>query len=321
MHASQYRTTARAEVKVESLPYEIVTTGLLFPEGPVALADGSVIVVEVGAGRVTRVDGHGTKHVISECGGGPGGAAVGPDGNLYVCNNGGMRLTLTADGRTSTRGEADASYCGGWIDRIDMRTGATERVCESIDGIRLAGPNDIVFDADGGFWFSDFGKPIGATVERGGICYVSSDGVANRVVHGPRVNGIALSPDGGTLYAAISHESLVVDFSVVGPGELSPVQHPAGRPTAQFPTRHILDSMAMEANGRLCVATTFAQPGIGIVDPITGGISLLEVSDPMPTNICFGGIDLRDAWITLAGQGALARARWPRPGLALHNQS
>ena len=58
-----------------------IATGLAFPEGPIALADGSVIVVEIAGGRLTRVSPSGKKHIIAELGGGPNGAAIGPDGN------------------------------------------------------------------------------------------------------------------------------------------------------------------------------------------------------------------------------------------------
>ena len=61
-----------------------ITSGLKFPEGPVAMNDGSVLVVEVTRGTLTRVRPNGSKEVVAETGGGPNGAAIGPDGKVYL---------------------------------------------------------------------------------------------------------------------------------------------------------------------------------------------------------------------------------------------
>ena len=100
-----------------------VTTGLEFPEGPVALPDGDVLVVEVQGGRLTRVAPSGDKRVVAELGGGPNGAALGPDGAVYVVNNGGfawsnqfgLALPVGPDGVTEPPG-----FQGCWVDRIDL---------------------------------------------------------------------------------------------------------------------------------------------------------------------------------------------------------
>ena len=63
-----------------------VTSGLRFPEGPIAMPDGSVILVEMFGPRITRVLPDGTKETIAEVPGGPNGLAIGPDGALYVSN-------------------------------------------------------------------------------------------------------------------------------------------------------------------------------------------------------------------------------------------
>ena len=76
-----------------------ITSGLKFPEGPIAMNDGSVVLVEIQSGHLTRVAPDGTITRIAETGGGPNGAAIGPDGKVYVCNNGGFEWA-EVDGMT-----------------------------------------------------------------------------------------------------------------------------------------------------------------------------------------------------------------------------
>src|SRR6185369_3413209 len=76
---------------------EILAEGLLFPEGPVAMADGSVILVEIARGTLSRVR-SGRIEVVADLGGGPNGAALGPDGAMYICNNGGRFQFNEVDG-------------------------------------------------------------------------------------------------------------------------------------------------------------------------------------------------------------------------------
>ena len=84
-----------------------------------------------------------------------------------------------------------------------------------------------------------------------------------------------------------------------------------------FPGGQYLDSLAVTADGHVCVATLLDPPGIGMADPATGGIRNTFFPDPLTTNICFGGADMRDAWITLGSSGRLIKVRWDRPGLKL----
>ena len=67
-------------MKHKKLEGRILTTGLAFPEGPIAMHDGSVLVVEIQGGRLTRVLPSGERQTVAELGGGPNGAAIGPDG-------------------------------------------------------------------------------------------------------------------------------------------------------------------------------------------------------------------------------------------------
>ncbi|MGB5020385.1 SMP-30/gluconolactonase/LRE family protein, partial [Sphingorhabdus sp.] len=133
--------------------FELVADGLRFPEGPVWMPDGSIILTEIEAGRISRVFPDGSRTTVAETGGGPNGLALGPDGKLYCCNNGGFNWSRNGD-FLAPHGIAD-TYSGGRIERIDIETGAVEILYKSGDfGCVLRGPNDIVFDAHGGFWFT-----------------------------------------------------------------------------------------------------------------------------------------------------------------------
>src|SRR5947209_13138222 len=131
-----------------------ITSGLQFPEGPVALADGSVVVVEIKRGTLTRVAPDGKQTIVATTGGGPNGAAVGPDGMVYVCNNGGFEWQQVL-GSWWIPGHQPTTYIGGRIQRVNPTTGEVVDLYTEVDGNPLRGPNDLVFDQHGGFWFTD----------------------------------------------------------------------------------------------------------------------------------------------------------------------
>src|SRR5580658_8258371 len=99
---------------------KILASDLGFPEGPVWMADGSVILGEISGRKVTRVAADGSKTEIGKAGGGPNGVATGPDGALYVCNNGGS-IYAAEPSFLSIAPAAD--YKSGSIQRIDPKTG------------------------------------------------------------------------------------------------------------------------------------------------------------------------------------------------------
>jgi gluconolactonase len=291
----------------------IAATGLGFPEGPVVLPDGGVLVVEVRSGRLTRVGPDGTLTLVAELGGGPNGAAIGPDGAVYVVNNGGFSwseqhgMILPVDETGSNR---PPDFTGGWVDRVDLTTGEVTRLLDDIDGEPFLGPNDIVFDRHGGFWFTDFGKMGPRSMDRGAIYYARADGTGLRRIAqglvGP--NGIGLSPDGATLYAAETHTGRLLAWDVTGPGEVG------GSSRIVVATPNHFDSLAVEADGTVVVAAI--QHGLCAVRP-DGSLEYTQLPDFMTTNVAFGGPDLRTAYATLSAGGELAVLEWPRPGLSL----
>lgn len=302
------------------LEWRTITTGLRFPEGPVALPDGSVVLVEIERGTITRVSPDGTKAVVAEPGGGPNGMALGPDGKLYVCNNGGFNWHR-GPGDFRPIGIAD-SYSGGRIERVDLKTGRIETLFTHCDGRPLNGPNDIVFDRHGGYYFTDLGKVRGRIWDRGAVYYAAPDGKSLKEVIFPIVtpNGIGLSPEEDFLYVAETESARLWKFRIVKPGELEKQPYPSqngGALVAGIGGFQRFDSLKVEADGRISVAT-LVTGAITSMSPDGSVVEQVMTGDRYTTNLCFGGADLRTCYATLSGGGTLAMATWPRAGLKLH---
>lgn len=298
-------------------------SGLQFPEGPVAMPDGSVLLVEIARGTITKVAPDGSTSVVARPGGGPNGAALGPDGRLFICNNGGFRWTPPGDESGLRPIGIAEDYSGGRIEAVDLATGAVEVLYRECDGRGLCGPNDLVFDGEGGFYFTDLGKVRPRDQDRGAVYYAKADGSLIREVVFPifTPNGCGLSPDGRVLYVAETETARLWAFDLTGPGEIA--RHPFPSPhggwlVTGLPGYNRFDSLAVDAEGNICVAT-LVNGGITIVSPDGASVRTLRMPERWVTNICFGGPDLRTAYITLSSTGRLVSLPWERPGLALHH--
>ena len=297
---------------------ELVTEGLMFPEGPIAMADGSIILVEIKGQRLTRVTPDGRKETVVETGGGPNGAAIGPDGAIWITNNGGAFEWLDNQGLTIP-GPTPAGHTGGSLQRYDLKSGKLETIYDACDGRRLVGPNDLVFDRQGGVWFTDHGCSTPEGRKYGGLYYARTDGshISRQRDHLVSPNGVGLSPDETTVYVADTQLGRLWAFDVGEAGVLAPGPGFApGRVVCNLQGYQLLDSLAVEAGGKVCVATII-NGGITAFDP-DGSTEHFAFPDLICTNICFGGADMRDAWITASATGKLYKARWPRPGLRLN---
>ena len=295
-----------------------IATGLQFPEGPIAMPDGSVLLVEIKRGTLSRVTPDGKIHVVADTGGGPNGAAIGPDGCVYICNNGGFEWHALGD--LTMPGNQPADYIGGRIQRVHLSSGKVEDVYTECDGHPLRGANDIVFDTTGGFWFTDHGKMRERDRDRTGVYYAKPDGSSIREVLFPldAPNGIGLSPDGKKLYVAETFTGRVWAWDIVGPGQVqlaSPLP-PGGSLLVGLPGMQLFDSLAVDGEGWVCVAT-LVNGGITAVSPDGATIEHHPTPDLLTTNVCFGGPDLKTAFVTLSGTGKLVSMPWPRRGLKL----
>ena len=301
-----------------------VASGLAFPEGPIAMADGSVLVVEILGQRLTRVSADGVTETVAEIPGGPNGAAVGPDGAVYVCNNGGWLNFVEVHGIRIIGPPDWSAYIGGRIQRVDLDSGKVTDLYTECEGRPLRSPNDLVMDGHGGFWFTDTGiqDPVSRAADMTGIYYAQADGSAITEVIFPvdAPNGIGLSPDSSTLYWTESYRGRIRRRTVVGPGELAPTS-PFDSATVLYtlPGMRAFDSLAIDSGGYVCAAT-LVDGGITVVSPDGSTAEHLPTGDFATTNICFGGEDLTVAYVALGRSGKLVSTRWPRPGLRLAHQ-
>ena len=282
-----------------------VTTGLRFPEGPIALDDGTILVSEIEGAAITRVSPDGTMRPIV-CGGGVNGAALGPDGAVYICNDGGLAF-MTEDGIRFPFALADGND-GGYVQRVDLETESAETVFTHCDDVRIGSLNDIVFDTTGWCYIVDttngtlyYADPVGGFIR-----------VAEQTLEFP--NGMGLSPDGTRLYVSETYSGRILVWDVVAPGVLA-------NKTELYNSNgaHHWDGLAIDGAGNIC-ASNLQHSGITVIS--SAGTMLARFVTPQPdtfvTNICFGGPDANIAYICSSGRGILYSITWPWPGLRLN---
>lgn len=306
----------------------VIASGLRFPEGPIAMADGSLLFCEIAGERIARIHpveggGWSAPETFADVPGGPNGAAIGPDGAVYVCNNGGSFTWLTHNGLLFP-GPVPTTWRGGSIDRIDPITRERTTLYTAAGEVALRSPNDLVFDAHGGFWFTDHGLRTERSSDRTGIFYAKADGSSIREVVFPTdgPNGIGLSPAGDRVYWAETHTGRVFYRQITSPGEVAPPD-PANRGLlAGLPGMTLFDSLAVDAAGNVCVAT-IGPGGVTVITPSGHAthVSLgADLFDRITTNICFGVVDRRKAYVCLSSTGRMVEVDWPIEGLPLNHE-
>lgn len=308
---------------METPPLTEIASGLRFPEGPVWLPDGSLAFVEIAAGQISKVAPDGTRSTVAEPGGGPNGLAVGPDGAFYVCNNGGCFEWIDL-GELVLPGPLPAEWEQGSIQRVDPDSGEVTTLYTECDGHPLRAPNDLVFDAHGGFWFTDHGvrDEHARTSDLTGIYYAKADGssITEAIFPMEAPNGVGLSPDGSRLYVAETHTTRLYTWPLEAPGVPVKENFAFGHGGTQLASpegQKRFDSLAVDGEGQVVVGT-LGEGGLTIVAP-SGLHDFLPLPDPLVTNVCFGGEDLRTAYATLSGSGRIVSFEWPHPGLALNH--
>ena len=233
-------------------PFKQITSGLRFPEGPVAMPDGSVILVEIERETLSRVT---------------------PDGKLHVDRQAGRRPERRGDGtrrqdlrhqqrrlqldRAARRPPVPRHPAGLLHGRHDPGGRPGDRqVRDALRPLRrpqLRGPNDLVFDDAGGFWFTDLGKTRERDNDRGAVYYAKADGskIEQTVFPLERPNGIGLSPDGKTLYVVETPTARLWAFELSAPGPIESANGPyrgeKGRVIAGLGGYQMFDSLAVDS--------------------------------------------------------------------------
>lgn len=270
---------------------EVIASGREFPEGPVWNGD-HLLCTEIVGGFISRWTESGGAAVerIANVGGGPNGATLGPNGALYVTQNGGM----FAENRVP-----------GGIVRVLLEEGSSEYAADEIAGLRLDGPNDLAFGPDGRLWFTDpRGAADPARNDRPGRIFALdvASGAGELIEElGPVFpNGIGFLADGTLVWT----ESFTRRVMRRGDG--------APEVVIELPERHAPDGFCVGVDGTLYVATTYAN----CVTVVRDGeiVDRLACGDGMVTNCCFGGTDL---YVTDSRRGLLWRFRLGVRGLPL----
>lgn len=247
-----------------------VAAGFSFTEGPAADRNGDVFFTDIPQERIhVWRAATGKVEVWLEPTGKINGLFFRPNGTLLGCQMGPGRRIVA----------------------IDPVTRAIAPLAERVDGKRFNAPNDLVLDAQGGIWFTDpaYGrKPEERELDEEAVYWISPDGKTVRKVAGgfQRPNGIALSPDGRTLYVADRDADVTVAFPVEGPGMLG-----SRRPFADTGS----DGFAVDEQGNLYVTPKAME--IRVFSP--AGKNLGQIPLPVqPANVTFGGPDRRTLFIT-----------------------
>lgn len=293
-----------------ALPMTVLASGLQFPEGPLVMKDGSLLFVEIQRKTISRLTPNNKVEVFAELEGGPNGLAIGPDGALYVANNGGRWNFVQRDGINTPSGPIPESHKGGWIERIDLQTRKLTRLYDNYRGQPLIAPDDLVFDAKGGMWITEFGRKNG----EGALYYATADGrsivLARSGLNAP--NGIGVSPNGKLLHVTMGQ--WLYTYDIVGPGVLATTSYPDEGRNMPLHDGSIADSLKVMADGRVAACSLIRPGGITILGDKRPE-EFYGFPDRFVCNLAFGGADMRDCWLCFSGLGQIAKVRWPLPGM------
>jgi gluconolactonase len=287
----------------------VFAQGLVAPEGPVALPDGSWLIVEGSADRgcVTSLSADGkTKSVIKKTGR-PNGLALDAEGFIWVAES-----KIPSLLRLSMSGKADV-------------------VATACDGEPFLFPNDLCFGHDGGLFLTDSGVQIDDFAPdnkiREDYANIHYDGRVYRVdTESGKVekidaelkftNGIAVGPD-NLVYANETLTGNIYRYREHG-GRTNPTRELFGNVTrADAPPRWKgPDGMAFGADGKLYVAV-FGQGDVTVLGTEGAVVERIPTLGRLPTNVAFALPGRKQICVTEYELGQMECFNVPTDGLPL----
>lgn len=261
---------ADSPVVAEGAVVEQISTNHGFTEGPVVDAAGTLFFVDVPFNTIYQVTPDGEVSPFVSGSGCANGLGISPDGVLHACLNGDRSIVAV---------DSDGSYT---------------TVADMYQGKRFNNPNDMWFDANGGFYFTDPAYYLNTTIEQDGQCvyYVTPDrsAVIRVIDDSVQPNGLIGTPDGTVLYVADPGQRIVFKYSINDDGTLS---------NKTVFSHNECDGMTIDSDGNLYFSDIYYTDGPGITVYNPDGELIESIAVPEGTSNCgFGGPDKKTLFIT-----------------------
>ena len=301
----------------------VVGRGVKRPEDVAIARDGTVWMSDE-LSACARVRADGSIERVGKAGGWPNGINLDRRGRIVIANFGGP-----ADGF-------------GPLQRLDPKTGAVELVCGEIRGRKLFGANYPLVDSKDRIWCShSTWGPVDAAfrdLKDGLIFRCDPDGSVHVLAEGIAfANGIALDADERNLFVCETTACDVLRYPIAADGTLGkPVRHGPKLGLSQVDVQHLrplkpevrsqlgmTDGCGFDQEGNLWVTLVMANKIVAITP---AGEVVTMLADPEgrtmrnPTNVSWGGADLRDLYIGSIATDYVVKVRSPIPGLPLVHQ-
>jgi gluconolactonase len=276
-----------------------VATGVCFLEGPAVDRAGNVYFSDIQGNRILKMDAAGVVTTFRADSGRTNGNTFDAQGRLISCEG-------TENGPGGRRR----------VVRTDIATGNIEVLAERYEGKRYNSPNDVVVDPAGRIWFTDpLYAPDRSIMEHAheAVYRIDVDGKVTRVITQPaigRPNGIAVTPDGQTLYVVDSNyinptgNRKIWAFDISADGTAS-----KQRQVYDFGRGRGGDGLRLDTQGNLWVAAGILAPrtanesadvpaGVYVISPRGELLGRIPVPEDVITNLAFGGADKRTLYVT-----------------------